>query len=121
MDVTVGQDQVPELELVNLTADSSVVLITTDHISDEAAMRVALKTPVRYIGMIGSLSKCRTILGHLTADGFTAADLERSLRTDWTGPGRKQPAGDCRRVSWRKSLLADSGTESKTGWLKPDG
>ena len=77
VDVTVGQDQVPELELVNLTADSSVVLITTDHISDEAAMRVALKTPVRYIGMIGSLSKCRTILGHLTAEGFTAADLER--------------------------------------------
>jgi len=77
VDVTVGQDQVPELEQVNLTADSSVVLITTDHISDEAAMRVALKTPVRYIGMIGSLSKCRTIMGHLTADGFSAADLDR--------------------------------------------
>jgi len=77
VDVTVGQDHVPELEQVNLTADSSVVLITTDHISDEAAMRVALKTPVSYIGMIGSLSKCRTILEHLTTDGYTAADLNR--------------------------------------------
>lgn len=77
VDVSPGRATVPELEQVNLTADSYVVLITTDHISDEAALRVALKTPVPYIGMIGSLAKCRTILGHLQADGVSAADLER--------------------------------------------
>lgn len=75
VDVVTGQDHVPELERVNLTADSYVVLITTDHISDEAAMRVALKSPASYIGMIGSLAKWRTIREHLTIDGY--ADLSR--------------------------------------------
>ena len=75
VDVFPGLATVPELEQVNLTSDSYVVLITTDHISDEAALRIALKTPVPYIGMIGSLAKCRSILGHLQADGI--CDLER--------------------------------------------
>jgi xanthine dehydrogenase accessory factor len=77
VDVSPGLATVPELEQVNLTADSYVVLITTDHISDEAALRVALKTPAPYIGMIGSLAKCRTILGHLQADGVCDSDMER--------------------------------------------
>ena len=77
VDVAPGRATVPELEQVNLTADSFVVLITTDHVSDEAALRVALKSPAPYIGMIGSLAKCRTILGHLQADGVSTADLER--------------------------------------------
>jgi xanthine dehydrogenase accessory factor len=77
VDVAAGEDQVPELEQVALTEDSFVVLITTDHISDEAALRIAIKTPAPYIGMIGSLAKCRTILDHLKADGFTENDLER--------------------------------------------
>lgn len=77
VDVAAGQDQVPELKQVNLFNDSHVILITTDHISDEAALRVAIKTPAPYIGMIGSLSKCNTILNHLKADGFTENDLDR--------------------------------------------
>jgi len=54
-----------------------VVLITTDHISDEAALRIAIKTPAPYIGMIGSLSKCRTILDHLRSDDVPEVDLDR--------------------------------------------
>jgi xanthine dehydrogenase accessory factor len=77
VDVAAGQDQVPELEQVDLTDDSYVVLITTDHISDEAALRIALKSPAPYIGMIGSLAKCKTILAHIEADGCTKEDLER--------------------------------------------
>lgn len=77
VDVAAGKDQVPELEQVALTADSYVVLLTTDHISDEAALRIAIKTPAPYIGMIGSLAKCRTILDHLRADGHTDNDMDR--------------------------------------------
>ena len=77
VDVAAGENQVPELEQVALTEDSYVVLITTDHISDEAALRVAIKTSVPYIGMIGSLAKCRTIINHLKSDGFVDEDLER--------------------------------------------
>jgi xanthine dehydrogenase accessory factor len=77
VDVAVGEDQVPELEQVALTEDSYVVLITTDHISDEAALRIAIKSPAPYIGMIGSLAKCKTILDHIRADGFADKDIDR--------------------------------------------
>ena len=77
VDVAPGRATVPELELIKLSFNSYVVLITTDHISDEAALRVALKTPAPYIGMIGSQAKCRTILDHLQADGLSKSDLER--------------------------------------------
>jgi xanthine dehydrogenase accessory factor len=77
VDVAAGKDAVPELEQVELTSDSYVVLITTDHVSDEAALRIALHTPAPYIGMIGSLAKCKTIFGHLRDDGYTETDLER--------------------------------------------
>ncbi len=77
VDVQAGRATVPELEEVALNDDSYVVLITTDHISDEAALRAALKSPAPYIGMIGSLAKCRTIREHLLADGISEQDLQR--------------------------------------------
>ena len=77
VDVCPSVETLPELEQVTLTKDSFVVLITTDHISDEAALRVALKSEVPYIGMIGSLAKVRTILGHLQADGISDTDRNR--------------------------------------------
>jgi xanthine dehydrogenase accessory factor len=77
VDVAAGKDQVPELEQVTLTDDSYVVLITTDHISDEAALRFSIKSPAPYIGMIGSLAKCKSILEHLRADGIPEGDLDR--------------------------------------------
>ena len=77
VDVEPGRADIPEMTEVNLTASSYVVLITTDHISDEAALRFALKSSAPYIGMIGSLAKSRAILGHLLADGYLAKDLER--------------------------------------------
>lgn len=77
VDVEPGRADVPQVQAAGLSARSYVVLITTDHISDEAALRAALQSPAPYIGMIGSLSKCRTILGHLRADGVSPADLAR--------------------------------------------
>ncbi len=77
VDVEAGRADVPELSTLSLMADSYVVLITTDHVSDEAALRCAITSPVRYIGMIGSRAKCQTILDHLHADGVTAEALDR--------------------------------------------
>ena len=77
VDVAPGRATIPELENAKLSCDSYVVLITTDHISDEAAMRIALKTPAPYIGMIGSLAKWRTIREHLSKDNFDERDLAR--------------------------------------------
>jgi xanthine dehydrogenase accessory factor len=77
VDVEPGHADVLGLESVHLTADSYIVLITTDHVSDEAALRQVIHSPVRYIGMIGSRHKCQTILGHLRADGIGDEALAR--------------------------------------------
>ena len=53
------------------------MFITTDHVSDEAALRQVITSPARYIGMIGSRAKCQTILDHLRADGSTDDALAR--------------------------------------------
>ncbi len=64
VDAEPGRVDVPGLETIDLTANSFVVLITTDHVSDEAALRQVINSPVRYIGMIGSHHKCGIILSH---------------------------------------------------------
>ena len=77
VDVEPGRADIPELGSVPLRSDSYVVLITTDHVSDEAALRIALRSPARYVGMIGSRAKCGTILVHLKADGVSTDALQR--------------------------------------------
>jgi len=77
VDAEPGRSSVPGLDTVHLTADSFIVLITTDHVSDEAALRQVIDSPVHYIGMIGSRHKCETILGHLRTDGIGEDALAR--------------------------------------------
>ncbi len=77
VDVEPGLANVPGLDAIALNQDSYVVLITTDHISDEAALRRVITSPIRYVGMIGSRAKCQTILDHLRTDGYTEDQLAR--------------------------------------------
>jgi xanthine dehydrogenase accessory factor len=77
VDVESGLATAPGLEAIALDHDSYVVLITTDHVSDEAALRQVINSPACYIGMIGSRAKCQTILDHLRADGVAADALDR--------------------------------------------
>jgi len=77
VDVEPSRADVAGLEAANLDQESYVVLISTDHVTDEAALRKALGTPVPYIGMIGSRAKCKTILDHLRADGYSEDALNR--------------------------------------------
>lgn len=77
VDVQPERGTAPDLRQVELTADSYVVLITTDHVADEAAMRQVIDTPVPYIGMIGSRAKCQIVLDHLRADGYSEEALGR--------------------------------------------
>lgn len=77
VDVEPGRADVSALDAIPLDQDSCVVLISTDHVTDEAALRTALQTSTSYIGMIGSRAKCQIILDHLRADGFSENALAR--------------------------------------------
>jgi xanthine dehydrogenase accessory factor len=77
VDVEPGRADIPALSAIHLTTDAYVVLITTDHISDEAALRQVIGSPARYIGMIGSRAKCSKILKNLEDDGVVAEALQR--------------------------------------------
>jgi xanthine dehydrogenase accessory factor len=68
------------------------VLITTDHVSDEAALRTVIRSPAHYVGMIGSRAKCETIIEHLRADGITDAHLSRVHAPIGLDLGGREPA-----------------------------
>lgn len=95
VDVEPGRADIPELTSIHLTFDCYIVLITTDHVSDEAALRQVISSPARYIGMIGSRAKCGTILEHLKTDGITPDLLQRvfaPIGLDLGGPSPEEIA-----------------------------
>jgi len=63
---------------LNVDKGSYIVIVTHGHKGDEAALEGALKTPARYIGMIGSKEKNKAVFAHLLAKGFTQDDLARA-------------------------------------------
>jgi xanthine dehydrogenase accessory factor len=63
---------------LKIDKDSYIVIITHGHKGDEAALEGALRTPAKYIGMIGSLAKDKAVYSHLLAKGFTQADIDRT-------------------------------------------
>ncbi|MCX6028828.1 MAG: XdhC family protein [Chloroflexi bacterium] len=82
----------PQFDPDAVTAATYVVLITEDHVTDEAALRQALSTPAPYIGMIGSLRKVGAILEHLRAEGFSEAQWARVHAPIGLDLGGRQPA-----------------------------
>ncbi len=65
------------LDPASMTAYTYIVLVTEDHVADEAALRAVIGSPAPYIGMIGSRRKCRIVLEHLRADGVAESLLGR--------------------------------------------
>jgi xanthine dehydrogenase accessory factor len=56
---------------------SYIVIVTRGHKCDEIVLERALKTPARYIGMIGSRRKTLTLLEKLRARGVPQEQLDR--------------------------------------------
>jgi xanthine dehydrogenase accessory factor len=79
VDVLTERGEQTQLAPEAVTSYTYAVLITEDHTTDEAALRLLLSTPVRYIGMIGSRRKAATILGHLRSDGYTDTLLAQPI------------------------------------------
>ena len=63
--------------LPEITENSYICLVTKGYPSDEAALRQVIKSPARYIGMIGSKKKIRTVYDNLQKDGFDKKLFER--------------------------------------------
>lgn len=62
---------------LGIDANTSVVIVTRGHESDEVCMEMALRTPARHIALVGSRTKVAVFRAHLRARGFTDADLDR--------------------------------------------
>ena len=54
-----------------------IIIVTSGHEYDQSVLRWAVQTDARYIGMIGSRRKIRTIAGQLEKDGISRERLER--------------------------------------------
>lgn len=56
---------------------SYLIIVTRGHLEDQNVLRWAVKTRARYIGMIGSRHKKKTLFQNLCEEGITPAELER--------------------------------------------
>ncbi len=69
---------VPEaFRQLHVDGNSYLVAVTRGHALDEDVVAEALRTPARYIGMIGSTRKVAGVMGRLRDRGFRESDLAR--------------------------------------------
>ena len=62
---------------LDLGPDDYALIMTRGHEHDLRVLRAALRSPARYIGMMGSRHKRAFVYDHLLQEGFTTADFER--------------------------------------------
>ena len=73
----IASDFQSTFEKIDISSESFVVIITHGHKGDETVLGNALKTPAKYIGMIGSKSKNEAVFAGLKERGFTPDDFSR--------------------------------------------
>jgi xanthine dehydrogenase accessory factor len=64
-------------ETIAPTENTYLVIVTRGHQEDENVLRWAVATPARYIGMIGSKRKIRSIADNLTREGISRERIDR--------------------------------------------
>lgn len=74
---TRNEDPVEEVRLYPPKPQDLVIVITHDHALDEDLMRLILKNPPQYVGMIGSRRKWARFHKRLSAAGITQEVLEQ--------------------------------------------
>ncbi len=74
---TLAMDFGEALEHIKIKESSYVLIITRGHQYDEEILKRVIKTPARYIGMIGSKRKVLTTYEHLTERGISTQALKR--------------------------------------------
>jgi xanthine dehydrogenase accessory factor len=76
---------------IGLDADTYVVLLSHDPKFDEPAMEIALRSPARYVGAIGSRKTQEKRRKRLLESGFTEEDLRRLRGPIGLDLGGRQP------------------------------
>jgi xanthine dehydrogenase accessory factor len=71
---------------------TAIVIVTHGHVHDKAALAAVLASPAAYIGMIGSKSKVRAVMGELREEGADPALLERVHAPVGLDLGGQRPA-----------------------------
>ncbi len=72
----VCEDFVKAFSRLKIDSQSYLVIVTHGHKKDEQVLEQALRTSARYIGMIGSKSKIKTVFNNLLAKGVDNRSLE---------------------------------------------
>lgn len=91
-------EELRQISFLNLSASFSVkegdyiVVLTRGHVWDSDVQRFALRTPARYIGVVGSRRKKATVFATLREDGFTDNDLARIVTPIGLDIGAQTPA-----------------------------
>jgi xanthine dehydrogenase accessory factor len=62
---------------IEVRPSTFIVIVTRGHQSDEGVLKSAIRTPARYVGMIGSKRKVIASYKHLIEQGVPIADLKR--------------------------------------------
>lgn len=62
---------------LDVNDNSYVIIVTRGHLHDKTVLAEALKTPARYIGMIGSKKKRNAIYDALSEEGVSQSSIDR--------------------------------------------
>lgn len=62
--------------LLTISDNAYILIITRGHLHDKSVLEMALSTPAKYIGMIGSIKKRNIIYADLLKQGFSKEQLE---------------------------------------------
>jgi xanthine dehydrogenase accessory factor len=78
-------------DIIPCTEESYLLVLTRGHLYDQEVLAQALRTPARYIGMIGSRKKRDLVCQNLRTQGFTQADFSRVHCPIGTSIGSETP------------------------------
>lgn len=75
-----------------IAPEDYIVIATRGHLADIDCIRFALKTPAKYIGVVGSRKKVKFVREKMMEEGFTGADLDRLTTPIGLPIGSETPA-----------------------------
>ncbi len=76
-DIVLAESVAEAFSRLRVDRTGYIVIVTRGHKSDESVLELALKTPAKYIGMIGSKTKVKAIFDHIRDKGFSKESIDR--------------------------------------------